>query len=184
MRTPPLFPSATADPLLSRAHDLLLRSKLTVAVAESCTGGLLGAALTELPGASAYFLGGVLAYSYELKTSLLGVDAQLIAEYGAVSAETATAMARGVVGLAGADVGIAVTGIAGPLGGTPSKPVGTTYVALALPGSEQVSAFWWGGSRDENRRSSVEAALQMLVTALEKRQSALSRAPLSRFQPE
>jgi nicotinamide-nucleotide amidase len=103
----------------------------TVAVAESCTGGLLAARLTDRPGSSAYLLGGVVAYSNEAKTALAGVDASLIAEFGAVSAEVADALADGALARFGADVGVGVTGVAGPGGGTPEKPVGRVHVAVA-----------------------------------------------------
>lgn len=150
----------------SIAHDLLLRTGLTIAVAESCTGGLLGAALTELAGSSAYFLGGVLAYNDRVKVNLLGVDPSVIREQGAVSAAIALGMAQGVAASIQSDLGISITGIAGPGGATDTKPVGTTYIGFVAPGVERVEAFCWSGSRSANRESSVVAAYRMLVEYL------------------
>src|SRR5437867_2067211 len=104
------------------AGELLASSGMTLALAESCTGGLLGDMLTDVPGSSAYFLGGVVAYHDDLKTALLDVPPAVIRQYGAVSAECALLMARGVRGITGADIGISITGIAGPGGGTAAKP--------------------------------------------------------------
>ncbi|HEX8218784.1 MAG TPA: nicotinamide-nucleotide amidohydrolase family protein [Chloroflexia bacterium] len=166
----------TAEELLARAHESLLRTGLTVAVAESCTGGLLGAALTERSGSSAYFLGGVLAYADGVKTGLLGVDGEVITAHGAVSRPVALTMAGGVRRLIGADLGISITGIAGPTGGTEDKPVGTTFIGLSGLGTEQVERFVWSGGRAENRANSVRAALEMLVRLVEGNLSAVSRS--------
>lgn len=149
------------------AAELLTARGRSVAVAESCTGGLLGSLLTDVPGSSAYFLGGVVAYDDSLKTSLLDVPPSLIRQYGAVSAECALQMARGVRGITGADLALSITGIAGPTGGTDEKPVGTTYIALAGPGAEKVERFHWRGDRIENKWASVQAALSMLIGYLE-----------------
>jgi nicotinamide-nucleotide amidase len=149
--------------LAERAGGLLRDAGLTVAVAESCTGGLLGGVLTAVPGSSAYFLGGVVAYHDSLKTGLLGVRADVLAQHGAVSAQCAVQMAQGVCRATGADIGIAITGIAGPTGGTPEKPVGTTYIALVGQDMLQVERFLWQGGRESNRTSSVRAALKMLL---------------------
>ena len=112
---------------------LLLEAKLTVGTAESCTGGLLGAMLTSVPGSSAWFAGGLVTYSNELKVKLLGVPQEILAQYGAVSEPCAIAMARGARRVLGTDLAVAITGIAGPDGGTPDKPVGTVFVALDTP---------------------------------------------------
>jgi PncC family amidohydrolase len=152
----------------ARVGRLLAARGLTLAVAESCTGGLLGDVLTDVPGSSTYFLGGVVAYHDTLKTGLLRVPPGVIREHGAVSAECALLMARGVLGLTGADLAVSVTGIAGPSGATPTKPVGTVYVGLVAPDFEHVERFSWGGDRKENKRLSMEAALQMLADYLEK----------------
>jgi nicotinamide-nucleotide amidase len=113
---------------------LLLEQRRTIALAESCTGGLIAARLTDIPGISSAFLGGVVAYSNGAKTALLGVPSELIAAHGAVSAEVAQAMAEGARQRFGADMGLSVTGIAGPGGGTPEKPVGLVYLGLATAG--------------------------------------------------
>ncbi|MEA2576365.1 MAG: nicotinamide-nucleotide amidase [Chloroflexia bacterium] len=167
----------TRDPAkdrLERAHQLLLRTGLTVSVAESCTGGLLGAALTELSGSSGYFLGGVMAYADTAKVRLLGVDERTIMAHGAVSGPVALEMAVGVRRVTGSDIAISITGIAGPSGGTEQKPVGTTYIGLSGLGNEQVERFVWSGDRAANRAASVQAALRMLVELLEGRLSAVS----------
>jgi nicotinamide-nucleotide amidase len=139
--------------------DLFAHSKFTIAVAESCTGGLLGKLLTDLPGSSRYFLGGVIAYSNELKESLLGVTT--LKEFGAVSRETAASMAKGVRGKA--DVGISITGIAGPDGGTPDKPVGTFYIGIDTnKGTETYHFFYPGLDRDRVRKIAAYEALNLL----------------------
>ena len=140
---------------------LLTERNLTLALGESCTGGLVAHRLTNVPGSSRYVLGGIVAYSNEAKERLLGVRRETLEEHGAVSGETAIEMARGVRAALGADIGLSVTGIAGPGGGTPDKPVGLVYIALA--GSvERVERFVWNGDREENKALSAEAALSML----------------------
>lgn len=136
---------------------------LTVAVAESCTGGLLGAALTNMPGSSAYFLGGVQCYSNEVKTDIIGVNAETVRQYGAVSKEVAQELASRIREKFRADIGISITGIAGPDGGTPEKPVGTVWVGLASA-SVPVEAHKYstGTERAVNRERAVMAALQLL----------------------
>jgi len=141
----------------------LLREKgLTLAVAESCTGGLLGMRLTEVPGSSDYFRGGVVAYSNAVKEAVLGVPRAILEEKGAVSPECARAMAEGARRLLGADLALAITGIAGPTGGTPEKPVGLVYIALAHPGGVEVERHEFRGSRQGVRWSASEAALALL----------------------
>lgn len=157
---------ADDDSLASVAGQLLTVRGETVAVAESCTGGLLGAALTDVPGSSAYFPGGVLTYSYESKTVQLGVRAETLLRYGAVSGETVCEMAAAVREKFGATYGIAISGIAGPDGGLPDKPVGTVWIALAQPGGVEPKKFVFGNDRRINRERSVGAALAMLVGAL------------------
>ena len=141
---------------------LLTERNLTLALGESCTGGLVAHRLTNVPGSSSYVLGGIIAYSNEAKERLLGVRHETLEEHGAVSAETAIEMARGARATLGADVGLSVTGIAGPGGGTPEKPVGLAYVALSAGNWEQVERLVWSGSREENKAQSAEAALAML----------------------
>jgi PncC family amidohydrolase len=128
---------------------------------------MLGGWLTEVPGSSAYFLGGVIAYADSVKESLLGVPPGVIQEYGAVSAECALAMARGVRDLLGADLGVSITGVAGPGGGTEDKPVGTTYLAFVGPSSERVEHKVWHGDRADNRAQSARFALQMIIEYLQ-----------------
>ncbi len=146
---------------------LLQQRHLTLAVAESCTGGLLAARITDIPGSSTYFEGGVVAYSYESKKRILGVPATMLETYGAVSAETAAAMAEGARHLLGVDLAIAITGIAGPTGATSQKPVGLTYIALASAQGTECRKYLWTGNRWENREQSVRAALELLQGYLE-----------------
>lgn len=140
----------------------LVEQGTTVAVAESCTGGLIGHRLTQVPGSSAAFLGGVIAYQNTVKERVLGVPADVLEREGAVSEATALAMAEGARRLLGADVAVAVTGIAGPGGGTDDKPVGLTYAALAGPDTHSCERFVWHGERQSNKESSAEAALALL----------------------
>lgn len=151
----------TLDEVVAR---LLRDSGLRVAVAESCTGGLVGERLTSAPGSSAYFLGGVVAYGNEAKVKLLGVPQRLLEEFGAVSAEVAEAMARGVRETFRADLGVGVTGVAGPGGGTESKPVGRVYLAVADPQSSRTVRADFGEEpgREGVRRLASQAALNLL----------------------
>ena len=140
---------------------LALRHK-TLAVAESCTGGSLSERLTRVPGSSNYFLGGVVCYSNDLKTRLTGVPAKLIEEKGAVSKPVAMALAEGIRRNVGASVGVGVTGIAGPGGGTAEKPVGLVFIALADDRGTQVREFRFPGDRERVRHLSTQAALEMI----------------------
>lgn len=139
----------------------------TLAVAESCTGGGLGAAITDLPGASTFFKGGVVAYSNEVKERLLGVAPAVIEEHGAVSELTVKAMAEGARVLLAASVGIAVTGIAGPSGAAPGKPVGLVYVAVATPAGTVVRRDVWPGARAQVRAASIRAAIELALDTME-----------------
>jgi nicotinamide-nucleotide amidase len=135
----------------------------TLAVAESCTGGLLAGRLTERPGSSAYMMGGLVVYSNEAKTALAGVDPALIASCGAVSAEVAGALADGALARFGADVGVGVTGVAGPGGGTPEKPVGRVHVAVASrDGARIARKLDLPGSRPDVRDRTTTVALHLL----------------------
>lgn len=136
----------------------------SVAVAESCTGGLLGAALTDVPGSSDYFLGGVIAYANQVKVEQLAVPDEVLRTAGAVSPETAAAMASGVRRLLRADIGMSITGVAGP-GPEERKPAGLTFIGLAAP-EPTTQRFDWTGDRWANRRQSVIAALDLLAGAL------------------
>jgi len=155
------------DKLEETVGRILAERRLTLAVAESCTGGLLGHRITNVPGSSDYFQGGIVAYSYEAKERLLGVHHDTLYEHGAVSAETALEMARGVRKAFGTDIGIGITGIAGPGGGMPGKPVGLVYIALSARDKEHVERFVWDSDREGNKRRSTEAALMMLKEFLE-----------------
>lgn len=147
---------------------LLLAHNLTIACGESCTGGLLMHRFTNVPGSSAFFVGGVVAYSNGVKHSVLGVQENTITVFGAVSEQVAAAMARGVRALVGAKLGIGITGIAGPDGGTPEKPVGLTYISLVTADLSMTKRFVWTGERVANKEASAEAALQMLLGYLQK----------------
>ena len=148
----------------------LKKSGLTLAVAESCTGGLIGHRLTDVPGASDYFLGGVVSYSNDAKCDLLRVPATVLARHGAVSPETARDMARGVRRVFNADVGLAVTGIAGPSGGSPEKPVGTVYIGLATEAGEDVWHYQFHGNRAEIKTLTAETALDRLRRELKEQE--------------
>lgn len=146
----------------------LVKSGRTLAVAESCTGGLIGHRLTQVPGSSAAFLGGVIAYDNAVKQNLLGVPADVLEREGAVSEATALAMASGARRLLGANVSVAVTGIAGPTGDSPDKPLGLTYVALsAEPDVSICERHLWQGDRNANKEASATAALSLLHRYLE-----------------
>lgn len=148
------------------AHVLRERG-LQLVTAESCTGGLLAAACTSIAGSSDWFERGIVSYSNEAKTELLGVSAGLIAKHGAVSAEVARAMAEGALAHSPADLSLAVTGVAGPSGGTQAKPVGTVWLALARRGEPaQTTLLQLEGDRAEVREQTVDRALQMALAAL------------------
>ncbi len=154
--------SQTGESLEEVVAGLLKKSHQTLAVAESCSGGLIGHRLTNIPGSSEYFLEGVIAYSNASKIDLLFVPPKLIKNYGAVSAQTAKAMARGVRRRARADYGLAVTGIAGPSGGTPDKPIGLVFVALAWRGGIEVHKSLFLGTRERIKIQSAQNALDVL----------------------
>jgi len=156
--------TASAAKLLGAA---LSASGKTVAVAESCTGGLLGGAITSIPGSSRYFSGGVLAYADSAKISVLAVPPALIAARGAVSRDVALAMAEGVLSLFPADLAIAVTGVAGPGGGSRGKPAGTVWVAVVTPGGVRYAhRFRFSGGREAVRRETVRASLGAAIDVL------------------
>jgi nicotinamide-nucleotide amidase len=149
-------------PVEELVHDLCRTRGLTLATAESCTGGMVAARLTGLPGSSAAFVGGFVAYADEVKQAELGVPADLLARHGAVSAEAAASMARGARERLGADVAVSVTGIAGPDGGTPDKPVGLVYFHAASPDGERALDVTISGDRDMIRRRATVTALHLL----------------------
>ena len=154
------------DPLVRRLAARLAAKGQTLATAESCTGGLLAAAITDLPGSSAFFSGGVIPYTNVLKHELLGVAEDVLAAKGAVSAEVAIAMAQGARERLHTDLALSITGIAGPVADGTDKPVGLTFIGLAGPDLVLVKQFNWTGDRWENRRLSVEAALKLVLESL------------------
>ena len=149
--------------LAERLQAACLRRRLTVALAESCTGGLVAAAITSVSGSSGYFLGGIVSYADESKHELLGVDDGLLRTHGAVSAQVARAMALGARERFGTDLAASVTGIAGPDGGSAAKPVGLTYLGVADTSGADVRRVVWSGDRASNRLESAAAALELLL---------------------
>jgi PncC family amidohydrolase len=144
-----------------------LAAKMSCATAESCTGGLVGHLLTEISGCSAYFLGGAIVYSNEIKAHVLGVDQQTLDTEGAVSYATAKQMAAGALRLYGVDVAVAITGIAGPGGGSPTKPVGLVFVHVTgRDGYQRGERFLWPADRTGNKLLSAQAALQIMLDYL------------------
>lgn len=141
---------------------LLIKKGLTISTAESCTGGMLSAQLTAVPGSSEYFLGSVVAYSNDVKTNVLGIPRDLILEYGAVSSEVAASMAQQVSKLTGSSIGIGITGIAGPGGGTQDKPVGLVYIALYAPNINWCKSYNFAGDRESIRIRSIITAQNLL----------------------
>ncbi len=151
----------TANSIVSRIGLLLVDKQLTVSVCESCTGGLLGAAITSVAGSSRYFVGGIIAYSDRIKRTVVGVKGRTLERYGAVSAQTAREMAQGVKRKMKSDIGVSITGIAGPTGGTKKKPVGSIYIAVAVRNKVTVRRFLLRGGRQNIRKSTVKKALEM-----------------------
>jgi len=150
-------------------RDRLVVRKLKLGTAESCTGGLIADRITNIPGSSEYFMGGIVAYAYEVKAAVLGVSWDSLNQKGAVSQETVIEMARGAKRLLDVDIAISVSGIAGPGGGTPEKPVGYTWFGLAANDGEWVRNFTWKGDREQNKHESSEAALQFILDYLDGR---------------
>jgi PncC family amidohydrolase len=159
--------NARMDNSLEQSLGSLLHARnLTLASAESCTGGLVADHITDVPGSSNYFIGGVVAYSYEAKVALLHVSWDTLRLHGAVSRETVIEMARGVRTALGAGIGISVSGIAGPSGGLPEKPVGTTWFGLSTLDGDWARKFVWNGDRRLNKEFSAQAALQFVLDYL------------------
>ena len=152
--------------LAQRLSDTCLERDLTVATAESCTGGLVAHAITEIAGSSAYFRGGFITYADDVKHDQLGVAQGLLDAHGAVSAQVARAMAEGARQRLGAAAAVAITGIAGPGGGSAEKPVGLTYVGVADEAGVDVRRHLWTGDRSGNKRDSAVAALELLLERL------------------
>jgi PncC family amidohydrolase len=150
--------------------DLLIARNLTIAVAESCTGGLISHLITNISGSSGYLLGGIVAYGYDAKVNLLGVQRDDLVRDGAVSDIVAQQMADGVLRAFGADLTVSVTGIAGPGGGLPNKPVGLTYFGLAQTGQPtQTARHIWVADREGNKALSAEFALQWMLQTVRQR---------------
>jgi CDP-diacylglycerol--glycerol-3-phosphate 3-phosphatidyltransferase len=152
------------DPLAQELGSMLAERGFTLSVAESCTGGLLATLITDQPGSSAYFLGGVVAYADEVKRDQLGVPAALLTRYGAVSKEVALAMAEGVRSRFGSTLSASITGIAGPAA-EGSKPVGLTYIAVGTPRDSSSHEYRFSGDRWSNRRQAADEALRLLLEA-------------------
>ena len=152
--------------LLNKVSDELKKQHLTIATAESCTGGLLAHTLTNLSGSSEYFDRGVITYSNTAKKELLSIPEHLLAHYGAVSPQIAEAMANAIREQSSVDIGISTTGIAGPTGGTKDKPVGLVYIGISTKKETVVKRFLFSGDRLTNKESTCTAALELLVTAI------------------
>jgi PncC family amidohydrolase len=149
--------------LAQRVQARCLEAGVTLATAESCTGGLIAHAVTEVAGSSGYFTGGFVTYADAAKIDLVAVPREVLAAHGAVSAQVARAMADGARARLGSDLAVAVTGIAGPGGGTDQKPVGLTYVAVSGRDGALVRRFVWHGDRTENKEASAMAALELVL---------------------
>jgi len=158
--------------LAEQARRALEDDGLSLATAESCTGGLVGHVLTEVAGISRVYRGGLISYSDRLKEAELGVSTHTLTRHGAVSAQACSQMADGARRRYGSDVALAVTGIAGPDGGTAAKPVGLTYVAVADEAGQDVRRYTWAGERSANKLASARAALELLLERLAARRGA------------
>ena len=154
-------------PLEVRLGELFEGSELWLAVTESSTGGLLGHLITNVPGSSTYFRGGVIAYANEVKADVLGVSSQTLDTFGAVSKETVIEMARGVRRVLDSDIGVAISGIAGPGGGTNEKPVGTTVIGMSALEKETSKLFVFTGDRLDIKTQAARAAMQLVIDFLE-----------------
>ena len=147
--------------------NLLRERQLKLVTAESCTGGLIGNRITDISGSSEYFLGSIVAYAYEVKVALLGVSWETLRAYGAVSRETVLEMASGACKRLNGDIAVSVSGVAGPGGGTPEKPVGTVWIGLSSGDGEWAKEFHFSGNRQQNKASAADAALHMLLDYLQ-----------------
>jgi PncC family amidohydrolase len=146
-------------------YDILADSDITIAAAESCSGGLIASRITSVAGSSAYFLGSVVAYANSMKRDVLGVSVETLEQRGAVSAECAREMALGVRSLTGATIAVSTTGIAGPGGATNRKPVGLIYFACATPDDVSTHEVHWNGDRHANMEDAAEFALQLIINS-------------------
>lgn len=155
------------DPIEAQVGRALKEGGWTLAVAESCTGGLVGHKITEVPGSSDYFMGGIIAYAYQAKEKFLGVDPVTLETYGAVSEETAVEMAEGVREAFDVDIGIGITGIAGPSSDQSEKPVGLTWIAASTADDVKTESHLWKGNRSSNKVQSAEAALELALRIIQ-----------------
>jgi nicotinamide-nucleotide amidase len=151
------------DTIESKCVELLIKNELTIATAESCSGGRLASSLVDISGASKTFMGGFVTYSNAEKMKRLNVSEAILRQYGAVSEACAVQMALGAAQAVGTDIAVSTTGIAGPSGGTPEKPVGTVYIAVSFRGTPVVKQFLFRGNRDKVRMRTVKAALKMII---------------------
>jgi PncC family amidohydrolase len=154
---------------MNRYHhliNLLIRQKLTIATAESCTGGLIAKLITDVPGSSEVFIGGVVSYSNAMKIKWLGVRPETLEHFGAVSEPTVAEMLLGIRSATGAKLAVAVSGIAGPSGGTPEKPVGTVFIGIAIAEQCIIQKYLFAGSRDEVRQQAAMKAAEMILDQL------------------
>jgi len=151
------------EPLEIAIGNYLRHWGLKLALAESCTGGLVADRITNQPGSSDYFMGGIVAYSYEAKVSLLGVSWDTLHQHGAVSRETVIEMARGARKVFDADIAVSVSGIAGPGGGLPGKPVGTVWIGLSAADGDRAWCFYFQGNRLRNKRSAARQSLKLVI---------------------
>jgi nicotinamide-nucleotide amidase len=156
------------EQILQSVSSMLTENKLTIATAESCTGGLIAHSLTNISGSSDFFERGIVSYSNQAKIDLLSVSEEMLNKYGAVSEPIAKAMAEDVRKKSNVDIGISITGIAGPTGGTPEKPVGLVFIGLSTKTKTVVKKFQFKGSRLKNKHSTCNAALNMLYDYLKK----------------
>ncbi len=156
-----------ANLLEEQIGNALRERGLKIALAESCTGGLAGSRITDMPGSSDYFLGSLVAYAYDAKANLLDVSWNTLNTYGAVSQETVLEMARGARSVFGADIAVSISGIAGPGGGLPAKPVGTVWLGLVASNGEWTRMFQFSGNRVQVKAASADAALQFVSDYLQ-----------------
>ncbi|MFH1198673.1 MAG: CinA family protein [Candidatus Omnitrophota bacterium] len=150
--------------VIRKIHDFLLKNNKTIAVAESCTGGIISSSLTELPGSSKYFILGAVTYSNKAKENILKIPHKVIAKNGAVSEAVALLMAKNIRKIAKTDFGIGITGIAGPTGGSSSKPIGTVFIAVSNKNKTICKKFQFTGTRAQIRKKSAIEALNLFLT--------------------
>lgn len=159
--------TSAVSTLSQEIGSILPKKRLTLSVCESCTGGMLGSIITQIPGSSKYFLGGIIAYSNDSKKRIVGVRSNVLKQYGAVSPEVAAEMAQGVQKVFKSDIGIGITGIAGPSGGSKKKPVGLVYISLFTKKRILIKKLLLQGSRDQIRKRVCEEALSLVKCSVQ-----------------